>query len=126
VTNKPDQRPVFTREMLITYLRKIGCVAIGFGEATRYNPPWEAFTIALATREGFDVSQILGRISRDQFVLRPSIDGATILSDSELAVLVETDLECESFQEDIDLFRQMFVNLGEPAGSVQTLIDRDK
>jgi hypothetical protein len=113
-----EPRRLFRREDLILYLMQIGCTAIGRGEFTRFNAPWEAFAIALATREGFNVEEVKRRVSMGK------IDGVTILSDSELIEIVDDDPELVS--RDIERFRQMFVNLGEPAGSVQTLIDRDK
>ena len=98
--NAEAQSP-FTREMLILYLMEIGCTAICRGEFTRFNHPWEAFTISLATREGFDVSEIKRRVSMWQ------IDGVTILSDAELTAIVDDDPEYVA--RDIDRFRQMFL-----------------
>lgn len=100
-----ESRQLFRREDLILYLMEIGCTAIGRGEFSRFNAPWEAFTIALATREGFDVSEVKRRVSMWQ------IDGVTILSDAELTAIVDDDPE--SVSRDIERFRQMFLSVSD-------------
>jgi hypothetical protein len=90
--------------MLIAYLEQIGCVGLGRGEHTQFNTPWEAFATALATREGLDVSEVLGRVSVT------GIDGIKFWSDTDLAQLVGASFNVA--QRDIQSFRVMFCRGG--------------
>lgn len=94
------QNKIFTKEMLIAYLEAIGCTGLGRGEYTRFNVPWESFAIALATREGFNVEEVLSRVSAR------AIDGITILSDETLGDIV--NVGAEGIQQEIHKFRGMF------------------